>query len=161
MATDSTSGNGSFALLDTRGLPHALADHAGHPVLAGFFKTTCPTCMMTFPYLERLHRAYGRAGLAVWGVSQDTLDDSLAFAADHNLTFPILLDTTWDVSNMYGIQYVPTLYLFDAQGTLKYSGISFCKDDLNEIGRLIAEDMKVEPIVVAPADDGKPLFRPG
>ena len=26
------------------------------PVLLAFFKVTCPTCQLTFPFLERLHR---------------------------------------------------------------------------------------------------------
>ncbi len=29
------------------------------PVLAVFFKVSCPTCQYTFPFLERIHKAYG------------------------------------------------------------------------------------------------------
>jgi peroxiredoxin len=27
------------------------------PVIAAFFKVSCPTCQYTFPFLERLHKA--------------------------------------------------------------------------------------------------------
>lgn len=29
-------------------------------VVLAFFKVSCPTCQYAFPFLERLHRAYGR-----------------------------------------------------------------------------------------------------
>jgi peroxiredoxin len=150
-----------FVLLDTHGAPHALADSRGAPLLAVFFKTTCPTCMVTFPYLERLHQVYSPPGLAVWGISQDTLDDTLAFASDQGATFPVLLDTTWDVSASYGIAFVPTLVLFNGQGEIVHQSVGFYKDNLNEIARLIAQDTGDKAVIIAPADDGKPPFKPG
>jgi peroxiredoxin len=117
--------------------------------------------MMLFPYLERLYQLYRQHGLSVWGIAQDPLDASLAFAADHGVTFPILLDTTWDVSIAYGIETVPTTFLFDAQGTVTFGFTSFCKDDVNELARLAAEHAEGDAVVLAPPDDGKPPFRPG
>ncbi len=150
-----------FALLDTNGAPHTLGAATGGPLLAAFFKSTCPTCMMTFPYLERLYQTYARAGLTVWGVSQDTLEDSLAFAAEQGVTFPVLLDTTWGASIAYGIEYVPTLAFFDGAGRISKTFFSFSKDDLNEIARLAAEQTGGKPVVIAPPGDGKPPFKPG
>jgi peroxiredoxin len=31
------------------------------PVVLAFFKVSCPTCQYAFPFLERLHKAYGRS----------------------------------------------------------------------------------------------------
>ncbi len=150
-----------FVLLGTDGSPHALAEQIGHPLLAVFFKSTCSTCIMTFPYLERLYQTYKLQGLAVWGISQDTLDDSLAFAADQGATFPILLDSTWDVSQSYEVEGVPTLILFGSDGQVAYRCASFSKADLNEISRLVADETHSEWVELAPAHDGKPAFRPG
>lgn len=150
-----------FVLLGSDGLPYALAEQKGHPLLAVFFKTTCSTCAMAFPYLERLYQAYQAQGLAVWGISQDTLDDSLAFAVDRGATFPILLDTAWDVSQAYEVEGVPTLVLFGSDGEIAYRGTSFSKEDLNEISRLVAGQTHSQWVEIAPANDGKPAFRPG
>jgi peroxiredoxin len=150
-----------FALLGTDGIAHTLAEQHGRPVLAAFFKTTCPTCMLTFQYLEKMHRTYGPLGLTVWGVSQDPLDDSLAFAREQGVTFPILLDTNWDISLTYGIETVPTTFLFDKEGTVAYAFLSFCKDDINETARLISEQIGAQAAMIAPANDGRPPFRPG
>jgi thiol-disulfide isomerase/thioredoxin len=38
------------------------------PVLLAFFKITCPTCQLTFPFLQRL---MDRGGPRVVGISQD------------------------------------------------------------------------------------------
>ncbi len=32
------------------------------PVVAAFFKVSCPVCQMAFPYLERVFRAYEKSG---------------------------------------------------------------------------------------------------
>jgi peroxiredoxin len=117
--------------------------------------------MMTFPYVERLSQAYSRKGLTVWGISQDPLDDSLAFARDYGATFPILLDTTWDVSDAYGLDTVPTLFLLDDAGKIIFTSVSFFKDELNQIARLVAQRLGLETIIVAPPDDGEPAFKPG
>jgi peroxiredoxin len=151
----------SFVLLGTDGVPRTLGESREGPVLTVFFKTTCPTCMLTFQYLERLHQAYAAYGLSVWGISQDPLDESLAFAADQGVTFPLLLDSGWDVSMTYGIETVPTMFLFCPTGDVCYSTTSFCKDDINDISRQVAEMTGAAMVEIAPDGDGKPKFRPG
>jgi hypothetical protein len=43
------------------------------------FKTTCPTCEFTWPYLERLRKAAGPTGLRIVAVSQDDPEKAAAF----------------------------------------------------------------------------------
>jgi len=157
--------SGPFVLLGTDGVPRSLSEPTGGPLLVAFFKTTCPTSELAFAYLERLHQVYGRQGgrqgLQVWGVSQDALDESLAFAVDQGVTFPVLLDAGWDASIAYGIETVPTMYLRNGSGDVVFTSISFVKDELNEMARLIAGQLGAPAVVIAPADDGKPPFKPG
>jgi peroxiredoxin len=150
-----------FVLLGVDGAPYALADQTGRPLLFVFFKTSCSTCRMTFLYLERLYQAYRAHGFQLWGISQDTLDDSLAFAADWGATFPILLDTTLEVSETYAVEGVPTFVLLNNAGEIAYRSASFSKEDLNEMSRLVAAETHSAWVEIARADDGKPAFRPG
>src|ERR1700739_3654766 len=62
------------------------------PVVLAFFKVSCPTCQYAFPFLERLHKAYGQKGVALFGVSQNEAKDTAAFIKEFGITFPILLD---------------------------------------------------------------------
>src|SRR6202044_1054099 len=64
---------------------------AQRPVVLAFFKVSCPTCQYAFPFLERLHKAYGQ-GVKLLGVSQNNAKDTAAFSKEFGVTFPILLD---------------------------------------------------------------------
>src|ERR1035437_10438217 len=78
----------------------------GHslPVLLAFFKTSCPICQLTWPYLQRLHRAYGAKAVHVVGVSQNDADSSRAYYADHGgAGFVPLLGPGATVSRSYAV----------------------------------------------------------
>jgi peroxiredoxin len=62
------------------------------PVVAAFFKVSCPVCQYAFPFLERLHQAYGDKKIAIIGVSQDDAAKSKAFMSEYGVTFPVLID---------------------------------------------------------------------
>src|SRR6266581_8550873 len=57
------------------------------PVVAAFFKISCPVCQFTFPFLERLHQRYGSSGVTVLGVSQDDARATKGFASEYGVTF--------------------------------------------------------------------------
>ena len=50
------------------------------PVLAAFFKVSCPTCQYTFPFLERIHKAYGDRKITIVGISQNDQRDTSRFS---------------------------------------------------------------------------------
>src|SRR5271154_29499 len=53
------------------------------PVVAAFFKVECPVCQFTFPFLERIYKAYGDRNLAIVGVSQNRKKDTAAFIKEY------------------------------------------------------------------------------
>src|SRR5580693_2968008 len=60
------------------------------PVVLAFFKVSCPTCQYTFPFLERLERAYGHTGVRIIGISQNPPRETAAFTKEFGITFPVL-----------------------------------------------------------------------
>ena len=87
------------------------------PVVAAFFKISCPVCQFTFPFLERLHQRYGSSGVTVLGVSQDDARATKGFASEYGVTFPLVLDPDgYAVSNAYGLTNVPTIFLIEYGG---------------------------------------------
>ncbi len=126
-----------------------------------FFKTTCGTCDLAFPYINRLAEVYP-AGWQLWAVAQDPPDEARRYAQRRGITYPVLVDApAYAASKMYDPPATPTLFLVDAEGRVAYTTYGFSKDDLNELSRLVADMLGVEPAVIAPADDGKPAFKPG
>lgn len=151
----------AFSLSGIDGNIFALKQNGARLTLAVFFKTTCPTCMLAFPYIEKIHQAYNDAGLDVWGISQDDRTRSAEFACDYKNTFPILLDDNWRVSKQYDPEFVPTLFLIDSAGQIIDRVISFDKAGLNRVSQTIAARLNVPAAEIAPDGDGNPLFRPG
>lgn len=118
------------------------------PVLLAFFKTTCPVCQMTFPFLERLSKSHAPGAISVYGVSQDNAETTEEFNKEFGVTFPTLLDTAesgYPASNAYGISHVPSLFLVERDGTIAWDLDGFNKRELEALAGRV----------------GVQLFRPG
>lgn len=115
------------------------------PVVLAFFKVSCPTCQYAFPFLERLYKAYGNRGIKLVGVSQNDAKETVAFAKDFGLTFPLLLDDmrSYPVSNAYGLTNVPTIFWVAQDGEIEVSSIGWVKADFESINRKMAENGKM------------------
>ena len=144
-----------FALKGLDGKRFSLADElARGPVVLAFFKVSCPTCQYAFPFLERLHKAYGHKGVRLVGISQNDASETAAFNKDFGITFPVLLDDTrsYPVSNAYGLTNVPTMFWVAQDGEIEVSSVGWVKADFEEINRRMAEAGKSAPAA---------MFRPG
>ncbi len=150
-----------FTLRGLDGTAYSLDENGEHLTVAVFFKTTCPTCQMAWPYLEKLYQAYRGAGLRVWAVSPDARDVSAQFASKYGGTFPMLLDADWAVSRAYDPQFVPTLLLTDRNLRIVDSIVAFDKAGLNHLAQSVADRLGAAPVEIAPPDDGNPPFKPG
>jgi peroxiredoxin len=124
------------------------------PVLAAFFKVSCPICQYTFPYLERLHKAYGSQKITIVGISQDNRRDTAAFLKEYGIAFPTLLDDPngYAVSNAYGLTNVPTWFLIGPDGQIEISSVGWVKQEVEALNRKLAEAQQTLP---------RPLFQPG
>ncbi len=150
-----------FSLSGIDGKSYTFNPNGARLTLAVFFKVTCPTCAMTFPFLEKLYQTYRGAGLAVWGISQDDKPSSAQFASKNGATFPILLDAGLRTSRTYDPEFVPTGVLIDSDGKIADSLVGFNKAQLNHISQMVAGRLGVPPAIIAPENDGMPAFRPG
>jgi peroxiredoxin len=111
-----------FALETADGEIIRLSDLRGRPVIVNFWASWCPPCREEMPALERVYQAYQDQGALVLGVNSTVQDDrqkALDFAAEQGLTFPILFDSTGEVTQQYGVRALPTTYFIDAQGIIQ------------------------------------------
>jgi peroxiredoxin len=133
------------------------------PVVAAFFKISCPVCQFTFPFLERLFKRYGGAGVTFLGISQDDAKSTSKFTQEYGVTFPILIDDEngYVVSSAYGLTNVPTIFLIDAGGRVKVSSMGFDKKDLENIAVHLAERKKISLAPLFRPDEVVPANKPG
>ena len=146
----------SFTLPNINGSPYSQGSGAA---LLIFFETDCPTCQLTFPYLEKLAKIYDV--FTIIGISQDDEIATQEFVERHKISFPILLDHDLSVSRAYDPVAVPTLFLLNQTGKIVFTQIAFDKNDLNTIAAKIAEMTEREPVIIADKFDGNPKSKPG
>jgi len=123
------------------------------PVVAAFFKVSCPVCQYAFPFLERIYKSHSGSQVTVVGISQNNKKDTTAFIEEFGITFPVLLEDTsrYPVSNAYGLTNVPTIFWIAADRTIEVSSVGWVKKEIEEINQKMADSRHV------PA---KPVFRP-
>jgi peroxiredoxin len=132
------------------------------PVVAAFFKISCPVCQFTFPFLERLHQQYGSGGATFLGISQDDARATKSFASEYGVTFPVVLDEDgYPVSNAYGLTNVPTIFLIETDRKVKVSSMGFDKKDLETIATQLAERQKIGLTPLFRPDEVIPANKPG
>ena len=144
-----------FALPTMDGKKFSLRDAlARGPAIAAFFKVSCPTCQYTFPFLERIHKAYGNKNVTIVGVSQNETKDTAAFIKEYGVTFPVLLDDTrtFPASNAYGLTNVPSIFWIAQDGEIEISSVGWDRQEIEEMSRKAAETA---------GDRAKSIFQPG
>ena len=128
----------AFSLPDQDGRKVSLKDFAGAPVVVYFYPADdTPGCTTEACQFNDNLRAFGRAGVAVVGVSPDDAASHRAFRTRYRLRFPLLSDERHAVMERYGAWGEKTLYgrksvgvirstfLVDARGTVAraWSGV--------------------------------------
>ena len=133
------------------------------PVVAAFFKVSCPVCQMAFPYLERIYKAYGKSGkLTFLGVSQDNAADTMAFNKRFGVTFPVLLEQKgYAVSSAYKLTNVPTVFMISPAGEIDFSSVSWSKSEMLELSRKLAEINGTPEATIFQPGESVAEFKPG
>jgi len=126
----------AFTLSDRDGATRTFP--TGRPSLLCFVKEDCPTCDLSMPLIEAVHRAFGTA-VDVWAVGQDTAGNAV-LVERHGLTVPMLDDDALAVSYAYDLDTVPSVFLADGEGRVLRSFIGFGREDwramVTELGAL-------------------------
>ena len=152
-----------FALSDLDGRQHSLAEALKKgPVLAAFFKVSCPVCQLAFPFLERMYESYGDGKVSFWGVSQDNVTDTKEFLDEYGVKFPTLIDADgYKVTKQYGLTNVPSIFLIQPDGKVQTASVGFAKKDLETMAAEIAKASGKTPQALFRSGEKVPEYRPG
>ncbi|MGE5326759.1 MAG: peroxiredoxin family protein [Deltaproteobacteria bacterium] len=155
-----------FSLGSTDGKRRSLKEGLTHgPVLAAFFKVSCPTCQYAFPFLERMYqqlRSSGAKDLQIWGIVQDEAEYGREFARELGITFPILTDEEpFELSREYGLNFVPSIFLIAPNGRVKITSDGFSRTDFVAIQKSLAAHFSLNPPALFIPSEKVPEFKPG
>ena len=146
----------SFELPTMDGAKFSLRDALTRgPVLAIFFKVSCPTCQYALPFFERIHKTYGGKNVSIIGISQNEKPDTAKFLKTYGVTFPVLLDDTktYPASNAYGLTNVPTAFWISEDGTIEISSVGWARQEFEAMaGKAAAATASVQAPIFQPKE---------
>ncbi len=119
-----------------------LSDYRGKVVLLNFWATWCPPCVREMPSMERLQQRIGEDDFKVIAVNQmENPDDVFAFTGQLEMdpTFDILFDRESKVSQAYAVRGLPTTYLIDKKGNIRYRAVGGREFDHVEVIKIIKQ----------------------
>jgi len=116
-----------FTLKTLDGGEVSLSQFRGRPVLINFWASWCPPCRLEMPDLVRAYEAHKDEGFVLLGINltfQDSIPDVQAFVEEFNMTFPVLLDETGEVTlDRYRLLGLPMSVFVDRTGLIAHMRI--------------------------------------
>ena len=107
----------NFNLPSLDGKNVSLRQFLGRRVLLVFSDPSCGPCNSLSPRLERLSRR--TPDIQIVMVSRGDIAVNMAKAAQHDLTFPVVLQRRWEVSRHFEMFATPIAYYIDQQGIIR------------------------------------------
>jgi len=99
-----------------------LGDLRGRVVLVNFWAVWCPPCRKEMPSMERLSKRLAERPFTILASNAgETPEQVRPFLKEVPLTFPILLDQDSARMKAWRVFVLPTSFLVDKQGQIRYS----------------------------------------
>jgi cytochrome c-type biogenesis protein len=118
---------------------------AGKVVLLNIWATWCAPCRDEIPYLQSLYERHRGQGLEIIGVSVDARGQEAAireFADAFRMTYPIWRDPDERVQSLYMALGVPSSYLIDRKGILRWRRLGTIHESDTTLTRAVTEALR-------------------
>jgi peroxiredoxin len=129
-----------FTLPDLTGQQRRLDEFSGKVVVVNFWASWCRPCIEELPSIHRLIEEMRGKPFAVIGVNVAESAMRVRTAAGRlGMQFPVLLDTDSKVFNGWGATVLPTAYVLDRSGQVRYIGKGPMEWDRKDIVEMLNE----------------------
>lgn len=111
-----------FTLTSLDGETISLSDYEGKIVFLNFWATWCEPCKRELPTFEAFSEANAGGDALILAVNvEETPDEVSAFLAEMGVDdLPVLLDPEGETATEYGIFNLPTTFVIDQNGIVRY-----------------------------------------
>jgi peroxiredoxin len=128
-----------FALRSMAGENLRLSEYRSEVVVLNFWSKWCGKCRNSMTALEALHLQHADADLNVLGVAiEGKATKAAETIAELGLSYPMLLDSTQDVSKAYDLSRLPATLIIDRTGAVRFLHQGFNADSRERMAADIA-----------------------
>ena len=107
-----------------------LSDYRGKVVYLDFWASWCAPCLKAIPEIEKIRSELPEDVFQVVAVNLDQKQKkALRFLEKHPIGYPSASDPKGRLPEQFGLQTMPTSYLIDAEGVIRYVHPGFKKGD--------------------------------
>jgi peroxiredoxin len=112
----------------------SLGNYRGKVVYLDFWASWCPPCLNSLPDLEKLRGEFPEQRFQILAVNLDKhAKKALKFLSEHPVGFPSVSNPAGDIPDKYGLETMPTSYLIDGKGFVRYVHRGYRSGDLDMI----------------------------
>jgi peroxiredoxin len=131
--------------LDGSGATIRLSSFRGKVVYVDFWASWCVPCRQSMPAFDSLYRRHAARGFVVLGVNKDMAPgDAQRFLKRVAVSFPLLDDTGDRAARAFEVSAMPSGYVIDRRGIVRYVHRGFDAGSATALERQI-EDLLKEP----------------
>jgi len=122
------------AMLDlTNNKQVKLKDYIGKYMVLEVWETWCPACKKSIPELIKFNQDYPKLNSLKDNVvffsflsnSSGSNNDIISFIKQNGINYPVLLDNNYYIGKNFGVRYIPSLFIVDKDGNLRYTKVGF------------------------------------
>ena len=111
-----------FTLVDSRDKTRSLSDYRGKVVLVNFWASWCPPCIHEMPELQKLKSHFADRPFEVLTINVGEKKYKVRkFSKVIKLDLPVLLDTSSKTFKEWRVKTLPTSFLIDSDGEIRYT----------------------------------------
>lgn len=108
-----------FVLSNREGDQVRLSDLRGKKVLLNFWATWCVPCRVEIPGLRSMYDRLQGDDFEFLAIASESPDKVERFIQDNPMNYPVLLDTTGHVANLYDVRVYPGFVFIDENGIIQ------------------------------------------
>jgi len=120
------------AMLDlTNNKEVKLKDYIGKYMVLEVWETWCPACKKSIPELIKFNQDYPKINSLKDNVvffsflsnSSGSNNDIINFIKQNGINYPVLLDNNYYIGKNFGVRYIPSIFIVDKDGNLRYTKV--------------------------------------